>query len=61
MWIKKLVNLGDDVTHLSPQDRNVGVVFQNYALFKHMTVEENIAFGLKMRQTNEYDIQNRLK
>jgi ABC-type sugar transport system ATPase subunit len=39
---------GSDVTHLPPQKREVGVVFQNYALFKHMTVAENIEFGLKI-------------
>ncbi|AKC60071.1 sulfate/thiosulfate ABC transporter ATP-binding protein CysA [Blochmannia endosymbiont of Polyrhachis (Hedomyrma) turneri] len=39
---------GKDVGHLAPQDRNVGFVFQNYALFRHMTVLENIAFGIRM-------------
>ena len=41
---------GNDVTPLPPQKREVGVVFQNYALFKHMTVAENIEFGLKIRK-----------
>lgn len=41
---------GSDVTHLQPQKREVGVVFQNYALFKHMTVAQNIEFGLKIRK-----------
>jgi spermidine/putrescine ABC transporter ATP-binding subunit len=40
---------GQDVTTVSPQHRNIGMVFQNYALFPHMTVEGNVAFGLKMR------------
>jgi sulfate transport system ATP-binding protein len=40
---------GEDATKLSVQDRRVGFVFQNYALFKHLTVAENIAFGLKAR------------
>jgi sulfate transport system ATP-binding protein len=40
---------GQDVTALSPQHRNVGFVFQSYALFKHMTVADNIAFGMKIR------------
>lgn len=40
---------GVDVTALPPYRRNMGVVFQNYALFPHMTVAENLAFGLKMR------------
>ena len=38
---------GKDSTFLSIQEREIGFVFQNYALFKHMTVYENIAFGLQ--------------
>jgi len=38
------------VTWLQPELRNIGIVFQNYALFPHMTVYENIAFGLEMRK-----------
>src|SRR5690606_22053169 len=41
---------GRDVTHLPTQQRNVGFVFQNYALFQHMTVAENIEFGLRVRK-----------
>lgn len=41
---------GADVTALSPQRRNVGFVFQNYAAFKHMTVYRNVAFGLEIRK-----------
>src|SRR6266542_3059844 len=41
---------GKEATLLSARDRNVGFVFQHYALFKHMNVSENIAFGLKMRK-----------
>jgi len=41
---------GCDVTNLPPQSRNIGFVFQNYALFKHMTVAQNIAFGLEVRK-----------
>jgi len=40
---------GDDATTRSARDRNVGFVFQHYALFRHMTVFENIAFGLRVR------------
>src|SRR5262245_42022694 len=38
------------VTELPPEHRNIGIVFQNYALFPHMTVAENVAFGLEMRK-----------
>ncbi len=46
--------LGDmEITHLAPQDRNVGMVFQDYSLFPHMTIAENIAFGLKERRVDK--------
>jgi len=41
---------GERVNQLSPKDRNIGFMFQGYALFKHMTVTENIEFGLKLRK-----------
>ena len=41
---------GADVTHIPPYDRNLGMVFQNYALFPHMTVEENVEFPLRVRR-----------
>lgn len=41
---------GRDVTHLSPQERKVGFVFQHYALFQHMSVAHNIEFGLRVRK-----------
>ena len=41
---------GTDVTYSAPYERDIGLVFQNYALFPHMTVEENIAFPLQMRK-----------
>ncbi|NIP55601.1 ATP-binding cassette domain-containing protein, partial [candidate division KSB1 bacterium] len=43
---------GRDVTGLPPQKRNIGFVFQNYALFQYMTVAENIEFGLRVRKTD---------
>ncbi|HMG82698.1 MAG TPA: ABC transporter ATP-binding protein [Ferruginibacter sp.] len=41
---------GIDITDLPPQKRNIGIVFQNYALFPHMTVFDNIAYGLKIKK-----------
>jgi sulfate transport system ATP-binding protein len=41
---------GQDVTHLPPQRREIGFVFQHYAAFKHMSVRDNVAFGLKIRK-----------
>src|SRR4030095_13200896 len=41
---------GKDVTRLSPQARDVGFVFQNYSIFRHMTVAQNIEFGLRVRK-----------
>ncbi|RCS41301.1 ATP-binding cassette domain-containing protein [Bremerella cremea] len=40
---------GRDVTHVSPKDRDIAMVFQNYALYPHMTVRRNMAFGLRLR------------
>ena len=42
---------GRDVTRLPPQERGTGFVFQNYSIFRHMSVAENIEFGLKIRKT----------
>jgi sulfate/thiosulfate transport system ATP-binding protein len=47
---------GDDVTHLAPQQRDVGFVFQHYAAFKHLNVRENVAFGLKIRKRARAEI-----
>jgi sulfate/thiosulfate transport system ATP-binding protein len=50
----------EDVTGTSPQDRGIGFVFQHYAAFKHMTVFENIAFGLKIRHRPKAEIRDRV-
>ena len=52
---------GNEATHLPPQKRNVGFVFQHYAAFKHMTVRDNIAFGLTIKKTPRDKIRDRVK
>ncbi len=55
------IMIGDrDVTNLAPYDRDIGMVVQNYALFPHMRVEENVAFGLRARRTPEEIIRARV-
>jgi sulfate transport system ATP-binding protein len=51
---------GDDVTNRRPQARGVGFVFQHYAAFKHMTVWDNVAFGLKIRRCARGEIRTRV-
>ena len=51
---------GVDVTGRPPQDRGVGFVFQHYAAFKHMTVYDNVAFGLKIRKRPKAEIADRV-
>jgi sulfate/thiosulfate transport system ATP-binding protein len=51
---------GEDATELKPQKRNVGFVFQHYAAFKHMTVRDNVAFGLKVRKRPKDEIRERV-
>ena len=51
---------GEDVTWVSPKKRNVNMVFQDYALFPHMTVAENVAFGLKLRRVERSEINQRI-
>ena len=50
-----------NVTDLPPKDRDVAMVFQNYALYPHMTVEQNIGFGLKLRGTSRERIRSRVR
>ncbi len=54
--------IGDRVvTHVPPKDRDIAMVFQNYALYPHMTVYENMAFGLKLRKVPKQEIDRRVK
>lgn len=52
---------GKDVTSLEPNQRNVNTVFQNYALFPHMNVADNIGYGLKLKKTSKAEISRRVK
>ncbi len=56
----KVFLTGKDVTGTKTQERNVGFVFQHYALFKHMTVEKNIAFGLEIQKRDKHLIRQRV-
>jgi spermidine/putrescine ABC transporter ATP-binding subunit len=51
---------GTDVTHIPPHKRNLGFVFQQYALFPHLTVADNIAYALKMRRVRRAEIRIRV-
>ena len=51
---------GEDVTNVQPQSRGVGFVFQHYAAFKHMTVWENVAFGLRVRRRPKAETRRRV-
>lgn len=52
---------GKTFNQLSPRDRNIGMVFQDIALFSHMTVRKNISFGLEVKKNNKKDIDKRVK
>jgi sulfate transport system ATP-binding protein len=52
---------GEEATALTPQKRKVGFVFQHYAAFKHMTVRENVAFGLKVRKRPRAEVEKRVR
>src|ERR1700733_2901321 len=55
------ISIGERVVNdLPPKDRDIAMVFQNYALYPHMTVEENLAFGLKLRHTPKDEIKRRV-
>ncbi len=51
---------GKDVTNLAPEKRSMGIVFQNYALFLHMTVAENVAYGLKVDKVSKEEVSKRV-
>ncbi len=55
------IYLGDErITDLPPEKREVGLVFQNYALWPHMTVYDNLAFGLQLRKVPKEEVKRRI-
>src|ERR1700757_1293904 len=55
------ITIGNRVVNdLPPKDRDIAMVFQNYALYPHMTVEQNLAFGLQLRRTPKTEIKTRV-
>ena len=52
---------GEDITNVSPRDRGIGMVFQQYSLFPNMSVKENVAFGLKMKKVPKDEIEKKVK
>lgn len=52
---------GKDVTTMQPKDRDIAMVFQNYALYPHMTVFDNMAFGLKLRKVPKEEIKRKVE
>jgi putative spermidine/putrescine transport system ATP-binding protein len=56
----RIVLDGRDITHAKPASRGLGVVFQSYALFPHMSVKDNVAFGLRMRKVPNGELQQRV-
>ncbi|MBQ8110112.1 MAG: ABC transporter ATP-binding protein [Clostridia bacterium] len=52
---------GEDITHVPIEQRNIGIVFQSYALFPTMTVHDNIAFGLKIKKLKKPEIEEKVK
>ncbi|MCY3539632.1 MAG: sn-glycerol-3-phosphate ABC transporter ATP-binding protein UgpC [Acidimicrobiia bacterium] len=55
------IKIGDRVVNeVAPKDRDIAMVFQNYALYPHMTVRDNMAFGLKLRKTQKDEIEERV-
>jgi sulfate/thiosulfate transport system ATP-binding protein len=57
----KILLTGKDATYQSVQERNIGFVFQHYALFKHLTVRQNIAFGLEIRKAPKAKVKGRVE
>src|SRR6266702_3799206 len=56
------IRIGDRIVNdLTPKDRDIAMVFQSYALYPHMTVEQNLAFGLKLRKLPKKGVEERVR
>src|SRR5216117_1825230 len=56
------ISIGERVVNdLTPKERDIAMVFQNYALYPHMTVEQNLAFGLKLRKMPKQEVSERVR
>src|SRR5919106_5073263 len=56
------IRIGDRVVNeMAPKDRDIAMVFQNYALYPHKTVRENLAFGLRQRKTPREEVERRVR
>lgn len=58
--IGKVLKQGQDIVKLKPAERNMGIIFQNYALFPNMTAYENVAYALKARRLPKQEIQSKV-
>ena len=57
----KILMDGKDITYIPPKDRNISMVYQDYMLFPHLNVEQNIAFGLKLKKTSKEIIKDKVE
>jgi len=57
----KIIKDGDDITKVQPEKRNIGIVFQDFALFPFLSVYSNIAFGLKLKRLSKKEIDSEVK
>ncbi|MDB5045155.1 MAG: transporter ATP-binding protein [Deinococcus sp.] len=56
----RILLAGQDITHLPPNKRDIGLVFQSYALFPHLSAFENVAFGLRLRRVQDSELRRRV-
>ena len=56
----RIILEGSDVAQIPPWNRNLGMVFQQYAIFPHMTVAQNVAYGLKARKTKGHQLDSKI-